>query len=195
MISSNVSGRCPRKPHPASWSMRRAPAAPGSLGLGKEPTPLGGGAPPPATQAGERVSTDLRCSPTGPHGSSRRSHWGLCPPGPRCRHARPPRARAEAIRALKDAQGRLKAFVLRHARCYTGRAPLAAHLRWLSAVVGPTPTPHIVLQADVRAVPEPTARLQRLEQARHAPVHAWRLSPVVEALRPRVACQARWPSP
>jgi transposase len=94
------------------------------------------------------------------------------------------RARADAISDLKDAQCRLKAFVLRHAIRYTGRAHGGpAHRRWLSAVVCPTPTPPIVVQAYVRAVHEPTARLQRLAQARHEHVQAWRLSPVVEALQ------------
>jgi len=58
-----------------------------------------------------------------------------------------------------------------------------APLRWLSAVVCPTPAQHIVFQASVRAVQEHTARLQRLAQARHAHVQAWRLSPVIEALQ------------
>jgi transposase len=94
------------------------------------------------------------------------------------------RARAEAIRDCKDAKFRLKAFGLRPDSRSTGRANWGpAHLRWLSAVGCPTPTQHIVFQAYVRAVPEHTAHLQRLEQARHAHVQAWRLYPVVEALQ------------
>src|SRR5262245_2717150 len=50
------------------------------------------------------------------------------------------RAREAALRDRKDVQRRLTAFVLRHDRRYTGRATWhAAHLRWLSAVVSPTP--------------------------------------------------------
>ena len=41
----------------------------------------------------------------------------------------------------------------------------------------------MVFQASVRAVTEHTARLQRLEPARHDHVHTWRLQPVVEALQ------------
>src|SRR4029434_9473974 len=49
------------------------------------------------------------------------------------------RAREYAIRALKDAKLRLKAFLLRHDIRDTGRANGgAAHLRWLSEVVCPT---------------------------------------------------------
>jgi transposase len=94
------------------------------------------------------------------------------------------RARAEAISDCTDAQVRLQAFGLRHAIRSTGRAHWGpAHLRGLSAVVWPTPTQPIVFQEDGRAVQEPTARLQRLGQERHAHGHAWRLSPVVEALQ------------
>jgi transposase len=50
------------------------------------------------------------------------------------------RAREDARSDLKDATFRLKAFLLRHAIRYTGRATWnPAHLRWLSEVVCPTP--------------------------------------------------------
>src|SRR5215475_12383129 len=94
------------------------------------------------------------------------------------------RAREDAIGDLKDAKFRLKAFLLRHDIRYTGRANWGpAHLRWLSEVVCPTPTQHIVFQEYVRAVQEHTERLQRLEQELHEHVQAWRLYPVVEALQ------------
>jgi transposase len=94
------------------------------------------------------------------------------------------RARADARSELKDAQCRLTAFVLRHDRRYPGRATWhPAPLRWLSAVVGPTPAQHSVLQAEVRAVTAHTERRQRLAQARQERVKAWRLQPVVEALQ------------
>src|SRR5919206_4934869 len=94
------------------------------------------------------------------------------------------RAREDAISDCKDAKFRLKAFLLRHDIRYTGRANWGpAHLRWLSEVVCPTPTQHIVFQEYVRAVQEHTERLQRLEQELHEHVQAWRLYPVVEALQ------------
>jgi transposase len=94
------------------------------------------------------------------------------------------RAREEARSDLKDHKCRLQAFVLRQDIRYVGRAHGSpAHLRWLSEVVCPTPAQPIVFQADVRAVHEQTARLQRLEQARQDHVNAWRLHPVVEALQ------------
>jgi transposase len=58
------------------------------------------------------------------------------------------RAREEVISDLKDAKFRLKAFVLRQDIRSAGRANGGpAHLRWLAAVVCPTPAQPIVFQA------------------------------------------------
>ena len=58
------------------------------------------------------------------------------------------RAREDTLSALKDAQFRLKAFLLRHDIRYTSRANWGpTHLRWLSAVVCPTPAQQMVFQA------------------------------------------------
>jgi transposase len=94
------------------------------------------------------------------------------------------RAREDAIRDLKTAKFRLKAFLLRQDIRYTGRATWGpAHLRWLSEVGCPTPAQPMVFQEYVRAVTEHTERLQRLEQELHEHVSTWRLQPVVEALQ------------
>jgi hypothetical protein len=58
------------------------------------------------------------------------------------------RARADALRDLKAAKFRLKAFWLRPDIRYTGAANRGpAHLRWLAAVVCPTPAQPMVFQA------------------------------------------------
>ena len=94
------------------------------------------------------------------------------------------RAREDAIRDLKAAKFRLKAFLLRQDIRYTGRATWSpAHLRWLSEVVCPTPAQQSVCQEYVQAVTEHTARLARLEQELHDQVQTWRLAPVVDALQ------------
>jgi transposase len=94
------------------------------------------------------------------------------------------RAREDAIRDLKAAKFRLKAFLLRQDIRYTGRATWnPAHLRWLSEVVCPTPAQQIVFQEYVQAVTAHTARLARLEQELHDQVQTWRLAPVVDALQ------------
>jgi transposase len=94
------------------------------------------------------------------------------------------RAREDTLGDLKSAKFRLKAFLLRHDIRYTGRATWSpAHLRWLSAVVCPTPVQQIVFQEYVRAITEHTERLQRLDQELQDQVTSWRLQPVVEALQ------------
>src|SRR5215471_4279613 len=94
------------------------------------------------------------------------------------------RAREDAIRDLKTAKFRLKAFLLRHDIRYTGRATWGpAHLRWLSEVVCPTPAQQIVCQEYIRAVTEHTERLARLEQELTDQVQTWRLALVVDALQ------------
>jgi Transposase and inactivated derivatives len=94
------------------------------------------------------------------------------------------RARADAIKDLKTAKYRLKAFLLRQDIRYEGRANWGlAHLRWLAEVVCPTPAQQIVFQAYVRAVSEHHERLQRIEAELKDQVQSWRLYPVVEALQ------------
>jgi transposase len=94
------------------------------------------------------------------------------------------RAREDALRDLKAAKFRLKAFLLRQDIRYTGSANWGpAHLRWLSEVVCATPAQQIVFQEYVRAVTEHTERLGRLEQELQDQVKSWRLHPVVEALQ------------
>jgi transposase len=67
------------------------------------------------------------------------------------------RAREDALRDLKAAKLRLKAFLLRHDIRYTGRASWGpAHLRWLSEIVCPTPVQQIVFQEYVHAINEHT---------------------------------------
>ena len=94
------------------------------------------------------------------------------------------RAREEALRDLKTAKYRLKAFLLRHDIRYAGQATWGpVHLRWLSEVVWPTPAQQSVFQEYVRAVTEHSERLGRLEQELQDWVQTWRLRPVVDALQ------------
>ena len=81
------------------------------------------------------------------------------------------RAREDAMRDLKAAKYRLKAFFLRQDIRYVGRANwTAAHLRWLSEVVCPTAAQQIVFQEYVRAVTERAEQLRRLETELHEQV-------------------------
>jgi transposase len=92
------------------------------------------------------------------------------------------RAREAPRRDLTSAQFRLKAGVPRQEIRAGGRATWSpAHLRWRSAVVCPTPAQPPVLPQYVRAVHEPTGRLQRLAQALPEQGTSRRLRPVVDA--------------
>jgi len=92
------------------------------------------------------------------------------------------RAREDTLRDLTAATLRLKAFLLRHASRYTGRATWRpAPLRWLSEVVWPTPAQQIVFQAYVQTVTAQTERLGRLALERHEQVKTWRFAPGGEA--------------
>jgi len=94
------------------------------------------------------------------------------------------RAREDALRDLKSAKHRLKAFLLRQDIRYEGRASWnAAHLRWLAEVVCPTPAQQIVFQEYLRAINEQHERLARLEQELREQVKHWRLAPVVAAVQ------------
>jgi transposase len=93
------------------------------------------------------------------------------------------RGREDVVRDLKRSKVRLKAFLLRQDIRYEGKANWnAAHLRWLAAVVCPTPAQQIVFQEYVRAITEQTERLQRLEGELQEIVKSWRRYPVVEAI-------------
>jgi transposase len=94
------------------------------------------------------------------------------------------RAREDALKDVKAAKARLKAFLLRQDIRYEGRANWgAAHLRWLAEVVCPTPAQQIVFQEYVRAVSEQTERLQRLAAELQTQGKTWRWAPVVEAIQ------------
>ena len=94
------------------------------------------------------------------------------------------RGREDAMQDLKRSKRRLKSFLLRQDIRYEGRANWnAAHLRWLSQGVCPTPPQQIVFQEYVRAVTEQQERRQRLEAELHEAVKSWRLYPVVEAIQ------------
>jgi transposase len=94
------------------------------------------------------------------------------------------RAREDALKDLKAAKVRLKAFLLRQDIRYEGRATWGpAQLRWLANVVCPTPAQQLVFQDYVRAVSEQTERLQRVEAELPALGQSWRWAPVVEAIQ------------
>jgi transposase len=94
------------------------------------------------------------------------------------------RGRDDAMQDLKRSKRRLNSFLRRQDIRYEGRATWnAAHLRWLSEVVCPTPPQQIAFQEYLRAVTEQQERRVRLERELHEAVKGWRLYPVVEAIQ------------
>jgi len=75
------------------------------------------------------------------------------------------RAWQQSKRDVTAARQRLKSFLLRHDIRYTGKASWsAAHRRWLSETVLPTPAQQIVFQELVDSINERERRRDRLEQ-------------------------------
>jgi transposase len=100
------------------------------------------------------------------------------------------RALEDALKDLKAAKAPLKAFLLRHDIRYEGRANWGpAPLRWLAEGLCPSPAQQIVFQEYLRAVSEPTERLQRLAAELPAVVQSRRWLPVVQALQALRAVQ------
>ncbi len=98
-------------------------------------------------------------------------------------------AREDTLEDLKAAKQRLKAFLLRQDIRYEGRATWnAAHLRWLSAIVYPTPAQQIVFQEYLRAVTE--AHERRQQPGTRAARARQELAPLIRRSRPSKPCVA-----
>jgi transposase len=94
------------------------------------------------------------------------------------------RAREDALRDLKSAKYRLKAFLLRQDIRYEGHARWTpAHLRWLARVVCRTPAQQIVFQEYLRNISEQTERCARLEDALREQITHWPLRALVAAIQ------------
>jgi transposase len=93
------------------------------------------------------------------------------------------RAREDAVRARLKARQQLKAMLLRHGQCYTGKSSwTAAHGRYLATVSFVHPAQNIAFVEYRMAVKEAHLRIERLTAALHEQVAEWRLQPVVAAL-------------
>jgi transposase len=94
------------------------------------------------------------------------------------------RAREDAVKDIKSAKHRLKAFLLRLDIRYIGKGDWGLkHQRWLARVVCHTPAQQIVFQEYVRAVTEHSERLGRIDTELADRVPQWRLYPVIQAIQ------------
>lgn len=85
---------------------------------------------------------------------------------------------------LKNAKSQLKAFLLRHDIRYTGSANWsAAHIRWLSELVMPTPAQNTVFREMLYTIVERHKRLERLDNELTYQVRRWRFYPLVKAVQ------------
>lgn len=94
------------------------------------------------------------------------------------------RAWQQAKRDVTAARQRLKAFLLRHDICYTGKANWsAAHRRWLSEKVLPSTAQQIVFQEHIDAISERERRRDRLERQLDTLAPDWSGYPLAQALQ------------
>jgi len=93
------------------------------------------------------------------------------------------RAWQQAKRDVTASRQRLKSFLLRHDIRYTGKANWsAAHRRWLSELVLPSPPQQIVFAEHVDAISERERRRDRLERQLDALAPDWPGKPLADAL-------------
>src|SRR5215207_1238022 len=94
------------------------------------------------------------------------------------------RAREDARRAARRARQQLSALLLRHGLGYTGKSAWSKpRPRWLSELKPPCAAQQIVFREYVDAISESATRVTRLTEQITALLPAWRMAPVVAALR------------
>lgn len=93
------------------------------------------------------------------------------------------RAREDALAARLKARQQLKAMLLRHGRCYTGKTSWTpAHERYLAQLNFPHAAQDIAFAEYRQAVREAHERVERITQALREQSERWRMRPVVAAL-------------
>lgn len=93
------------------------------------------------------------------------------------------RARQAAVEDLRRCRQRIKAFLLRHGRRYSGKSSWNdEHLNYLSRQVFDFSAQRIAFEELVRAVADPAARIDRLTDAIESEVRSWARFPLVQAL-------------
>jgi transposase len=94
------------------------------------------------------------------------------------------RAREDAVGVSTQAKHRLKAFLLRQGRRYSGGARWTLpYRRWLADLSFPSAPQHIALQEYRDTIDEAERRLERLTAQLRQLVPSWRWAPLVDALQ------------
>ena len=133
---------------------------------------------------GERVKTDRRDALTLARYLRAGELTPISIPDPRDEALRDlSRAREDAVRARLKARQQLKAMLLRHGHCYTGKTSwTGAHERQLATVTFAHPAQDIAFAEYRAAVHDADARVERLTAALRDQAEDWRFAPVVRAL-------------
>ena len=94
------------------------------------------------------------------------------------------RAREDAVGLSTQAKHRLKAFLLRQGRRYSGRAGWTVpYRRWLADLSFPLAPQHVALQEYRDTIDETERRVERLTDQLRTLIPEWRWAPVVDALQ------------
>lgn len=93
------------------------------------------------------------------------------------------RCRLAAVQDLRRCRQRIKGFLLRYGKRYSGKSSwTAAHLNYLSTVKFSFPAQQIAFEELLNAVQDPADRIERLEKAIEAHVKTWARWPLVQAI-------------
>lgn len=93
------------------------------------------------------------------------------------------RAREQAVQDLRRARQRVCSFLLRHGRSHNGTNWTGQHRRWLARLQFDQPAHRTVLDTLLQAVDQARERRELLSREIARAVPAWKMAPVVEALK------------
>lgn len=94
------------------------------------------------------------------------------------------RAREDAKKAERAARQQLSKFLLRHERCFPGRASWSAkHLEWILRQKFEQRAQQLTLEDYLHTVHDATERVSRLDKAIEEQVRSWSRAPLVKALQ------------
>lgn len=93
------------------------------------------------------------------------------------------RVRLAAVEDLRRCRQRIKGFMLRYGRRYSGKSSWTpGHLNYLSLQKFEHPAQQIAFEELLNAVQDPSGRIARLEAALESQIRTWKREPLVRAL-------------
>lgn len=93
------------------------------------------------------------------------------------------RCRLSAVEDLRRCRQRIKGFLLRYGKRYSGKSSWTPeHLQYLSRVTFTFPAQRIAFEELLNAVQDPAERIERMEKAIAEQIESWNRLPLVKAL-------------